>query len=156
VDYALAAMILAAASVTNPDYVPENYQVFLLAVFIMIIHACISSMPTLWIARYNSYGSTFNLIALVIVVIIIPTSVTSDPKFTPSSVVWQIQNGTDWPDGIAVLMSFLAIIWTMSVSIKYPVNKNVIDANKYRVMMHHSIFLRNAPMRPLLHQELLY
>lgn len=47
----------------------------------------------------------------------IPASVTGtadSPKFFPSKQVWSIQNGTDWPDGIAVLMSFLAIIWTMS------------------------------------------
>lgn len=117
VDYALAAMILAAASITHPSYVPTNYQTFLLTVFILIIHACISSMPTLWIARFNSYGSTLNIIALVVVIIMIPASVTGmgvGPKFYPSSEVWSIQNGTDWPDGIAVLMSFIAIIWTMS------------------------------------------
>ncbi|RDW66948.1 amino acid transporter-3 [Coleophoma crateriformis] len=117
VDYALAAMILAAASITHPTYVPTNYQTFLLTVFILVIHAGISSMPTLWIARFNSYGSTLNMIALVVVIIMIPASVTGmgvGPKFYPSSEVWSIQNGTDWPDGIAVLMSFIAIIWTMS------------------------------------------
>jgi hypothetical protein len=110
-------MILAAASIQNPDYVPTNYQTFLLTVFVMLIHACISSMPTLWIARFNSYGSTFNMIGLVVVVIMIPASVTgtaTTPKFLPSSQVWSIQNGTEWPDGVAVLMSFIAIIWTMS------------------------------------------
>lgn len=114
VDYALSAMILAAASITNPDYVPTEYQTFLLTVFIMLIHACISSMPTLWIARFNSYGSTLNMIALVVVIIMIPASVNGSPKFLPSKQVWSIQNGTDWPDGVAVLMSFIAIIWTMS------------------------------------------
>jgi amino acid transporter len=111
VDYALAAMILAAASITYPDYVPTDYQTFLLSTFIMIIHAGISSMPTLWVARFNSAGSTFNILALFIVIIAIPASATS---FVPSSVAWEIQNYTDWPDGIAVLMSFIAIIWTMS------------------------------------------
>jgi amino acid transporter len=117
VDYALSAMILAAASITHPDYVPSNYQTFLLTVFIMITHAMISSMPTKWIATYNSYGSTLNMIGLVVVIIMIPASVTgtaTTPKFLPSSQVWSIQNGTEWPDGVAVLMSFIAIIWTMS------------------------------------------
>lgn len=117
VDYALAAMILAAASITHPDYVPTNYQTFLLTVCIMVIHACISSMPTRWIANFNSYGSTLNMVALLVVIIMIPSSVTgtdSTPKFLPSSQVWSIQNGTDWPDGVAILMSFIAIIWTMS------------------------------------------
>lgn len=110
-------MILAAASVANPEYVPTEYQTFLLAVFVMIIHACISSMPTLWIANFNSYGSTLNMICLLVVVILIPAAVTgsdTSPKFQPSSQVWAIQNGTEWPDGMAILMSFLAIIWTMS------------------------------------------
>jgi hypothetical protein len=68
VDYGLSAMILAAASIANPNYTPTNYQTFLLTVLVMIIHACISSMPTLWIARFNSYGSTLNMIALFIVI----------------------------------------------------------------------------------------
>ena len=110
-------MILAAASISNPDYVPTEYQTFLLTVFVMLIHACISSMPTKWIANFNSWGSTFNIIGLFVVIIMIPASVTGtadSPKFLPSSQVWAIQNGTDWPDGVAVLMSFIAIIWTMS------------------------------------------
>jgi hypothetical protein len=64
VDYALSAMILAAASITHPSYVPTNYQTFLLTVFVMCIHGCISSMPTLWIAKFNSVGSTLNIVSL--------------------------------------------------------------------------------------------
>lgn len=107
-------MTLAAASIVNPEYIPTNYQTFLLTVFIMLTHACISSMPTLWIANFNSVGTTINLLCLLIVIIIIPTAAMSDPKFQPNSFAWGIQNNTDWPDGIAVLMSFLSIIWTMS------------------------------------------
>jgi amino acid transporter len=117
VDYALSAMILAAASITNPDYVPTSYQTFFLTVFIMLIHSCISSMPTKWIANFNSWGSTLNIASLFVVIVMIPASVTgapTSPKFFPSSQVWSIQNGTAWPDGVSVLMSFMAIIWTMS------------------------------------------
>ncbi|OTA83310.1 hypothetical protein M434DRAFT_400711 [Hypoxylon sp. CO27-5] len=114
VDYGCAAMILAAASIVNPDYVPTHYQTFLLTVFIMLTHACISSMPTLWIANFNSVGTTINLLCLLIVIIIIPSAAVGDPKFNSNSFAWGIQNSTDWPDGVAVLMSFLSIIWTMS------------------------------------------
>src|ERR1700712_2562164 len=72
VDYGTAAMILAAASIYNPDYVPTDYQTFLLASFLMIIHAFMSSMPTKWLAKTNSFGSTFNMIALAVVIILIP------------------------------------------------------------------------------------
>lgn len=110
-------MTLAAASIANPNYVPNDYQTFLLTALVMVLHACISSMPTLWIANFNSYGSTLNMIGLLIVIVMIPASVTgtdTTPKFFPSKDVWSIQNGTDWPDGIAILESFIAIIWTMS------------------------------------------
>ena len=120
VDYSLAAMILAAVSIENPGYVPTEWQTFMLTVLILSIHAGISSMPTRWIARVNSYGSTFNMLALVTVIIAIPAGVTSDSdghqrRFTPSSEVWgTITNGTDFPNGVAVLMTFVAVIWTMS------------------------------------------
>jgi amino acid transporter len=111
-------MILASASITHPDYIPADYHTFLLTTLIMVIHACISSMPTRWIAELNSYGSSFNIIALFVVIVIIPASVTREsqglPKFTPSSDVWgTIYKGTDWPDGISILLSFLSVIWTM-------------------------------------------
>lgn len=114
VDYGCASMILAAASMANPEYAPNSWQTFLLTVFIMIIHGLISSMPTLWIANFNSVGTVVNIACLVITIIIIPAATISSPKFQPNEFAWGVQNLTDWPDGIAVLMSFLAIIWTMS------------------------------------------
>lgn len=112
-------MILAAASINNPDYVPTNWQTFLLTVFIMILHSILSSMPTRWLAQFNSAGSTFNFVALIVVIILIPagTDRTSRglPRFAPSSEVWgTIYEGTSFPPGISVLMSFIGVIWTMS------------------------------------------
>lgn len=116
VDYALAAMILAAGSITNPNYVPTNWQTFLLTTLLMIIHAGISSLPTKRVAQFNSYGSTFNMLALVATIIIIPAATINSPqKFTPSREVWgNITNQTEFPDGVAVLMTFVGVIWTMS------------------------------------------
>ena len=115
VDYALAAMILAAVSINDPNYVPAKHQTFLLTTLILIVHTAISSMPTRWIAKFNSYGSTFNILALVITIIAIPAGTLNVPKFNPSSQVWgDVYNGTDFSDGVAVLMSFVGVIWTMS------------------------------------------
>jgi amino acid transporter len=120
VDYALSAMILAAFSISSPSYVPQNYQVFLLTTLIMLIHGCISSMPTRWIAIFNSYGSSFNILALVIVVILIPANTNRTdqglPRFSPSGEVWNnFYPGTDYPAGLSILLSFVAVIWTMYV-----------------------------------------
>lgn len=119
VNYGIASMTLAAASISNPDYVPQNYQVFLLTTFLMIVHCVLSSMPTGWLARFNSAGSIFNMLALIAVIIMIPAGTNRPqqglPRFSPSSEVWgTVYKGTDWPDGIAILMSFLGIIWTLS------------------------------------------
>ncbi|KAF2753223.1 amino acid transporter [Pseudovirgaria hyperparasitica] len=119
VNYGTAAMLLGAVSIVNPDYTPQNYQVFLLTTFIMILHAIISSMPTRWIAQINSWGSTFNFVALIVVVILIPAATDRESRglsrFTSSAEVWgSIYPGTDFPAGFAVLMSFVAVIWTMS------------------------------------------
>ncbi|RYP72809.1 hypothetical protein DL771_003993 [Monosporascus sp. 5C6A] len=114
IDYGCASMILAAASIMNPEYVPQNYQTFLLTVLILLMHGCISSMPTLWIANFNSVGTIVNILCLCITIVIIPAAATTTPRFRPSASAWGIQNGTDWPDGVAVVMSFLSAIWTMS------------------------------------------
>ena len=118
VDYALSAMILAGVSISKPDYVPQNYQVFLLTTLIMLIHGCISSMPTKWIANFNSVGSTFNMVALIVVIILIPASTNREsqglPKFAGTTTVWgNFYDGTDFPNGVALLMTFVAVIWTM-------------------------------------------
>lgn len=114
----MASMMLATASIRDPSYVPQNYQVFLLTALIMIAQSCISSMPTKWIAQFNSVGSTMNIIILVIVIIIIPAATTREdqglPRFSPSSVVWGgFYAGTDYPNGLALLLTFVAVVWTM-------------------------------------------
>jgi len=86
-------MILAAASIqSSGDYVPADWQVYLLTICLMGIHGCISSLPTAVIARFNACGSTFNMIALVIVIIMIPvgTNRTSQglSRFNSSADVW--------------------------------------------------------------------
>ncbi|CAH0055582.1 unnamed protein product [Clonostachys solani] len=114
VDYGCASMILATASIIHPDYVPTDWQTYLLTTLIMLSHACLSSMPTLWIAKFNSVGTIVNIMCLAIVIITIPVAAITSPKFQPNEVAWGIENLTDFPDGVALMMSFLAIIWTMS------------------------------------------
>ncbi|KAG9005132.1 hypothetical protein FRB94_001824 [Tulasnella sp. JGI-2019a] len=116
VNYGNAAMILAAASVSNPNYIPQTWHVFLVTVLLMIVHGGISSLPTRHVARFNGASTLVNISFLIIVIILIPSATTNrDPRFNSSSDVWgTISNGTEWPNGIAILMSFVSIIWTMS------------------------------------------
>lgn len=114
VNYGTASMILACGAIQNPSYVPTQYQTFLLTCFIMIIHSTMASFPTKWIARVNSAGSTFNIISLGVVIILIPAACNRASrglsKFAPSSEVWgDIYHGTDYPLGVGVLMSFVGM-----------------------------------------------
>jgi amino acid transporter len=119
VNYGIASMMLAAASINNPSYTPTPTQTFLLTVLLMLIHATMSSLPTRWLAHINSAGSTFNFLALITVIILIPAATDRTtrglPRFAPSSDVWRdIYPGTAFPPGIRVLMSFVGVVWTMS------------------------------------------
>lgn len=64
-------------------------------------------------------GSTINMATLIATITLIPAATNREhrnlTRFTPSSEVWgDIENTTEWPNGIAILMSFLSVIWTMS------------------------------------------
>ena len=78
VNYSVAAMILAARSITDPSYTATNWELFLLTTLLMLVQSCISSMPTKWIAMFNSLGSSFNMVAVIIVIILIPAGTTTE------------------------------------------------------------------------------
>ncbi|KAF2836555.1 amino acid transporter [Patellaria atrata CBS 101060] len=119
INWGIASMTLAAKSITDPSFHASDYQVFLLTSAFMIIHAFMASVPTRWIANINSFGSILNIMTLIIVLIMIPAGTNREEqgisKFNKDSAVWgDIYKGTAYPDGISVLMSFIAVIWTMS------------------------------------------
>lgn len=118
IDYSMASMILSLKNKHDPTYEIQTWHVYLLTVAIMIVQSVLSSMPTKFLARFNSAGTIMNSVALLVaLIVILAANNRSDPlpKFNPSSEVWgTITNQTDWPNGIAILMSFISIIWTMS------------------------------------------
>lgn len=108
-------MILAAVSIKNPNYVPTSWQTFLLTVLLMLVHSCMASLPTKWLAKINSVGSSFNMIALIVVIILIPSATNRQdqglPRFKASSEVWgSIYEGADYTAGVRVLMSFVSYL----------------------------------------------
>jgi amino acid transporter len=121
VNYSGASMMLALKSYTDPSYTPETWHVYLLTTGITVSHSFISSLPTKWLAQFNSAGTTCNILFLVIVFVMIlggndrvnlNEGITT--KFNTNSVAWGLTNYTDFPTGIAMLISFLGVIWSMS------------------------------------------
>lgn len=114
IDYSMASMILALHGTHDPTYVMQNWHVYLLSVAIMCVQSVLSSLPTKFLARFNSFGSIMNSLALLVAfVVILAADNRADndlPRFNKSSEVWgTITNQTDWPNGIAILMSFTAM-----------------------------------------------
>lgn len=118
VAYSTASIILTCKQLADPDYEIQTWQVYLLSVGLSFIAAIQASMKTKWIAWINSVSTILNILLLFISFFVILGGNNREaqglPKFNQNDFAWAIDNQTEWPDGIAILMSFLAVIWTMS------------------------------------------
>lgn len=125
VNYSGASMILALASYNSKTgYSPTAGQTYGLATAIQITHGIISSLPTKWLAYFNGAGTGVNMVFLVIVFVMILAGnertqisehlVKDLSKFNDNSTAWSLYNQTEFPTGIAMLTSFLGVIWAMS------------------------------------------
>lgn len=120
VNYSGAWLMYSMGSYTT-GFSPTTGQVYGLATAIMFSHAVISSLPTRYLAHFNNFGTAVNMVFLVIVFVVIFAA--NDrvsmyggqvAKFNSNSQAWGFDNQTDFPTGVAVLVSFLGVIWAMS------------------------------------------
>lgn len=120
VNYSGACMMLALYSYNSTDFTPTNWQIYLLTLGIQVVHAIISCFPTKWLSWFNSAGTVANMLFLVIVFLMIfianDREQISDvtKKFNDNGEAWGLYNQTEFPTGIAFLVSFLGVIWSMS------------------------------------------
>jgi len=115
VNYALAAMILAAGQIANPQYTPQTWHLYLVFLLLLIIEGCLTMNSTKFLGYLNVIGTVVNMIALIIFIVWLPAASVNSPKYNDNQTVWvNLQNGTDWPVGWAFIMGFLSVIWTMS------------------------------------------
>lgn len=120
VNYSGAWLMFSLGSYTT-GFSPTTGQVYGLTTGIMFSHAVISLMPTKYLAYFNNIGTAINMVFLIIVFVIIFAA--NDrlsmyngeiPKFNSNSQAWGFYNQTEFPTGVAVLVSFLGVIWAMS------------------------------------------
>lgn len=114
--YALSLMIFSIASMNDASFTPQRWQNWLLTVALMTLVSISASLPTKYVAQFNSFSSFFNICCLIIVFVsLLAGDNRKDPKFNSNHQVWsEFTNSTEWPDGIALLMSFLAAIWAQA------------------------------------------
>lgn len=120
VNYLGACMILALYLYTDPSFTPTTGQIYGLTTGITMVHLFISLMPTKWLAQFNTMGTLCNILFLTVVFVMILAGNQRDkmyddiPKFNSNLKAWALTNYTDYPMGIAMLCSFLGVVWSMS------------------------------------------
>ena len=115
VNYALSAMILTAGEIANPDYTAKTWHIYLVFLLLLIVEGLLTMNSTKFLGRLNELGTILNLVVLIIFIIWFPVGSINHPKTNNSHYVWtDIVNGTEWPSGLAFIMGFLSVIWTMS------------------------------------------
>ena len=112
---ACASLILSGIHIHNPEYKIQQWQIFSLTCLLLLGNGAVASLPTHLLTRLNALGAILNGVALFAFFIVIPTASVNTPKFgSTTDVLETFRNGTDWPIGMAVLVSFLSVIWTVS------------------------------------------
>jgi amino acid transporter len=129
VNYALAAMILTAAEIGNPNYQIETWHVYLTLLALLVFQGSLSMNSTKFTGRLNFVGAIINVVVVFIFIIWMLTG--SIQPFNSNDKVWTSKgfvNGTEWPTGFAFLMGFLSVIVSLDFSM-IPTTINPITSN---------------------------
>ena len=107
-------MLLAAVSITtNFSYMPTTGHVVAVMAALTFIHACINTLPTLWLTRITSGYVVFHMSVLVgaCVCLLIQTK----NKHTLQYAFTDFQPSSGWsPPGFAFLFGCLTPAWIMT------------------------------------------
>jgi amino acid transporter len=76
----MAAMILAAAEITNPEYVPETWHLYLTFLLLLVIQGLLAMNSTKILGYINIVGTIANVIVLVVFIIWLPVGAVNRPK----------------------------------------------------------------------------
>jgi amino acid transporter len=74
-------MIIAAAEIAHPDYVPETWHLYLTFLLLLIIQGCLAMNSTKFLGCINIIGTIANVLVLVIFIIWLPVSSINRPKY---------------------------------------------------------------------------
>jgi amino acid transporter len=111
----MAAMIVAAAQIGNPEYQPHIWHNYLIFLLILVIQGYLATRTTRVLGQLNAIGTAINMFVLIIFIFWVPAAAVASPKFNDNNTVWvALENRTEWPLGWSFMMSFLAVVWTMS------------------------------------------
>ena len=76
-------MILAAAEISNQDYVPETWHLYLTFLFLLIIQGVLAMNSTKILGYINIVGTIANVVVLVIFIVWLPAASINRPRYVP-------------------------------------------------------------------------
>jgi amino acid transporter len=74
-------VLIAAAEIAHPDYVPETWHLYLTFLLLLIIQGCLAMNSTKILGYINIVGTVANLVVLAIFIIWLPVGAINRPKY---------------------------------------------------------------------------
>lgn len=113
-EYASSQMLLAAVSITSKfEYIPTTGHVVAVMAALTVVHACINTLPTLWLTRITSAYVVFHMSVLVGACVCLLVQTKDKHSIHYAFTDFQPSNGWN-PAGFAFLFGCLTPAWIMT------------------------------------------
>ncbi|KAJ6499039.1 amino acid/polyamine transporter I [Mycena sanguinolenta] len=114
VDWGVATQVMAAANIgSDGRFVATNAQVYGVFCAVLVSNAVMASLATQTIARLQHFYVFLNIALFVVVIIALPAATPKEFHNSASFALGHFENTSNWPNGYAFIMSFLAPAWTV-------------------------------------------
>ncbi|EIN04131.1 APC amino acid permease [Punctularia strigosozonata HHB-11173 SS5] len=114
-NWGIALMIAAAGAIgTDGSWTPTTAQIYAISVALGVSQAIASSLASNIISRLQWLYIAFNIALVLIILIGLPISTPSASMNTASYVFGHFENLTEWKDGFAFVLSFLAPLFAFA------------------------------------------
>lgn len=113
ITYGFSTMVMSIPAISNPSFVPNDYQRYGVFVGGLLLEVLVISIGTKFISKLQSFCIILNLIAILITVIALPIGLGSENMNSAKYVFTDTTVYSEWPKGWAFFMSWLSAIWTM-------------------------------------------
>ncbi|KIP03794.1 hypothetical protein PHLGIDRAFT_495706 [Phlebiopsis gigantea 11061_1 CR5-6] len=109
-----AVQLMAAVSIgSGLTFTPTNAQLFGVFTALMVLDGLVASTATRILARLQGFYAALNLLLCLAIIIALPAATPKEFKNSASYALGGFSNLSNWNDGWAFILSFLAPLWTI-------------------------------------------
>lgn len=115
VAYAVAVMISSVVGIaTNGAWIATSWQIYLLALGIMVSHAAVCSLPGRVLAAMQTVYMVGNVLIVIVVAILLPIMTPAEKRPDATWVFTHFENASSWPPGFTFILALLMPLWTVN------------------------------------------